>query len=125
MSRFLARWFVTSIALYAAVQLVPGINYEGGWVTLAGMALVFGLVNAIVRPILTLLSCPLVLLTMGLFILVINGSMLLLASRLASVFGVNFYVDGFAPAFWGALVVGVVSFFLNMFVRDDREPEEW
>jgi putative membrane protein len=125
MSKFLARWFVTSIALYAAVQLVPGITYEGGWVTLAGMALVFGLVNAIIRPILTLLSCPLILLTMGLFILVINGGMLLLASRLASVFGVNFYVDGFAPAFWGALVVSVVSFLLNMFVRDDRENEEW
>jgi putative membrane protein len=124
MSRFLARWLVTSIALYAAVQLVPGITYEGGWATLAGMALVFGLVNAIIRPILTLLSCPLILLTMGLFILVINGGMLLLASRLAGVFGVNFYVDGFGPAFWGALVVGVVSFLLNMFVRDDREHEE-
>jgi len=124
MSKFLARWFVTSIALYAAVQLVPGITYEGGWTTLAGMALVFGLVNAIIRPVLTLLSCPLILLTMGLFILVINGGMLLLASRLASVFAVNFYVDGFGPAFWGALVVSVVSFFLNMFVRDDRQDED-
>jgi putative membrane protein len=124
MLKFLTRWFVTSIALYAAVQLVPGITYEGGWTTLAGMALVFGLVNAIVRPILTLLSCPLIVLTMGVFILIINGGMLLLASRLAGVFGVNFYVNGFAPAFWGALVVSVVSFFLNMFIRDDREHEE-
>jgi putative membrane protein len=125
MPRFLVRWLVTSIALYAAVQLVPGITYEGGWLTLAGMALVFGLMNAIVRPVLTLLSCPLILLTMGLFILVINGGMLLLASRLAGAFGVNFYVDGFGPAFWGALVVGAVSFFLNMFIRDEREHEDW
>jgi putative membrane protein len=64
------------------------------------------------------------MLTMGVFILVINGGMLLLASRLAGVFGVNFYVDGFGPALWGALVVSVASFFLNMFVRDDREDEE-
>jgi putative membrane protein len=125
MPRFLARWFVTSIALFAAVQLVPGITYEGGWITLAGMALLFGLVNAIVRPILTILSCPLIVLTMGVFILVINGGMLLLASRLAGLFGVNFYVDGFGAAFWGALVVSVVSFVLNVFVRDDREHEEW
>ena len=124
MSRFLARWLATSIALYAAVQLVPGISYEGGWTTLAAMALVFGLVNAFVRPVLTLLSCPLILLTMGLFILVINGGMLLLASRLAGVFGVGFYVDGFGPAFLGALVVGVASFFLNTFIRDEREDEE-
>jgi putative membrane protein len=125
MPKFLARWFVTSVALYAAVQLVPGITYEGGWTTLAAMALVFGLVNAVVRPFLAFLSCPLILFTMGLFILVINGGMLLLASRLASVFGVNFYVDGFGPAFWGALVVSAVSFLLNMFVRDEREHEEW
>ncbi len=124
MSRFLARWLATSIALYAAVQLVPGISYEGGWTTLAAMALVFGLVNAFVRPVLTLLSCPLILLTMGLFILVINGGMLLLASRLASVFGVGFYVDGFGPAFLGALVVSVASFFLNTFIKDEQEDEE-
>jgi len=125
MPRFLARWLVTSIALYAAVQLVPGITYEGGWTTLAAMALLFGLVNAIVRPLLAFLSCPLILLTMGLFLLVINGGMLLLASRLAGVFGINFYVDGFGPAFWGALVVSAVSFLLSMFVREDRNHEDW
>ena len=121
MRKFLLRWLITALALYAAVQLVPGIDYEGGWTTLAGMALVFGFVNAIVRPILTLLSCPLILLTLGLFTLVINGAMLLLAVRLAELFDVSFYVRGFWPAFWGALVISVVSFFMNLFIGEEHE----
>jgi putative membrane protein len=112
---------MTAIALYAAVRLVPGITYDGDWTTLAGMALVFGLVNALVRPLLTLLSCPLILLTLGLFTLVINGAMLLLAARLAELFDVSFYVRGFWPAFWGALVISVVSFFMNLFIREEHE----
>jgi putative membrane protein len=121
MSKFLLRWLVAAIALYAAVRLVPGIAYDGDWTTLAGMALLFGLVNAFVRPFLTLMSCPLIIMTMGVFLLVINGFLMLLAARLAAVFGVGFYVDGFGAAFWGALVVSVVSFFLNLFLRDDGE----
>jgi putative membrane protein len=120
-SKFLMRWLIAAIALYAAVQLVPGITYEGGWGTLAGMALIFGLVNAFVRPILALMSCPLIIVTMGLFLLVINGAMLLLSTRLAAVFGVNFFVEGFGSAFLGALVVSVVSFLMNMFVADEEE----
>ena len=119
MRRFLLRLLVTAIALYAAVRLVPGITYEGGWQTLAAMALIFGLVNATVRPILTLLSCPLIILTMGLFILVINGAMLLLATRLADVFGVTFYVQGFGSALWGALVISIVSFLMNVLIREE------
>jgi putative membrane protein len=121
MPKFLVRWFIAAVALYAAVRLVPGLSYEGGWQTLAGMALLFGLVNACVRPILGLLSCPLIILTMGIFLLVLNGLMLLLAARLASVFGVPFYVESFGAAFWGALVVSVASFVLNLFFRDEEE----
>jgi putative membrane protein len=124
MPKFVVRWFVASVALYAAVRLVPGLSYEGGWPTLAGMALIFGLVNAFVRPILGLLSCPLIILTLGVFLLVINGFMLLLASRLAAVFGVPFYVEGFGSAFLGALVVSAASFLLNLFIKDEEEREE-
>jgi putative membrane protein len=124
MPKFLVRWFIAALALYAAVRLVPGISYEGGWPTLAGMALLFGLVNAFVRPVLGLLSCPLIILTMGIFLLVLNGSMLLLAARLASVFGVPFYVEGFGAAFWGALVVSLASFVLNLFFREEDEEED-
>ena len=121
MPKFLVRWFVAAIALYAAVKLVPGISYDGGWATLAAMALLFGLVNAFVRPILTFLSCPLIIMTLGVFLLVINGLMLLVASRLAALFGVGFYVDSFGSAFWGALVVSIASFVLNLFLRDEDE----
>jgi len=124
MSKFLLRWFVASVALFVAVRLVPGITYEGGWQTLAGMALIFGLVNAIVRPILALMSCPLIILTMGVFLLVINGAMLLLASRLASILEVDFYVMGFGSAFLGALVVSVVSFLMNLFIGNEEEDKE-
>jgi putative membrane protein len=121
MGKFLLRLLITALALYAAVQLVPGIAYDGNWTTLAGMALAFGLVNALVRPFLTLLSCPLILLTLGLFTLVINAAMLLLATRLADLVGVRFYVNGFAAAFWGALVISVVSFLMNLIMRDEHE----
>ena len=121
MPKFLVRWFVAAVALYAAVQLVPGISYDGAWTTLAGVALIFGLVNAFVRPILGILSCPLIILSMGVFLLVINGAMLMLASRLAEVFEISFYVDGFGAAFWGALVVSIVSFFLGIFFREEDQ----
>jgi putative membrane protein len=124
MNKFVLRWLITGIALYAAVQLVPGITYEGGWTTLAGMALIVGLLNAFVRPLLALMSCPLIIVTMGLFILVLNAAVFLLAARLASVFGVSFFVSGFGSAFWGALVVGIVSFFMNLWVRDKEEEED-
>jgi putative membrane protein len=120
MRKFLLHWLVVAIALYAAVRLVPtGIAYDGGWETLAAMALIFGLVNAIIRPILVVLTCPLQILTLGLFTLVLNGAMLLLASRLAESLGVGFYVRNFGAAFWGALVVSVVSFVLNVLGSDD------
>ncbi len=121
MRRFLLRLLVTAIALYVAVQLVPGITYEGSWQALAAMALILGLVNATVRPILSFLTCPLIILTMGLFILVINGAMLLLATHLARILGVSFYVQGFSSAFWGALVISIVSFLMNLLIAGENE----
>jgi len=124
MNRFVARLLVTSLALYAAVQLVPGITYEGGWPVLVGMAIVFGIVNAVVRPILSFLTCPLIVLTMGVFILVINACMLLMAARLARVLAVSFYVQGFGAAFWGAIVISIVSFLMNVFIADEDEHRD-
>jgi len=124
MSKFLVRLLVTSFALYVAVQLVPGITYEGGWTVLVGMAIIFGLVNAVVRPILSFLTCPLIVLTMGVFILVINASMLLMATRLGRVLAVSFYVDGFGAAFWGGVVISIVSFFMFLFIADKDEEKD-
>jgi putative membrane protein len=95
--KLLIRWVISGLALFVAAWLVPGIAVEGdGWVVYAVMAVILGLVNAIVRPLLKLLTCPLILLTLGLFVLVINGITLWLASSLAvNWFNVGFYVDGF------------------------------
>jgi len=112
------------VALYVAAELVPGIYADGGWPVLVFMALIFGLVNALIRPILKFLTCPLIMLTLGLFTLVINALMLQLASWLGRQFGLGFYVAGFWPAFWGALVISVVSFVLTMLIGDEGEDKK-
>jgi putative membrane protein len=119
--KLLIRWVISALALFAAAWLVPGIRVEGtAWVIYAVMAVILGLVNAIVRPLLKLLTCPLILLTLGLFVLVINGLTLWLASSVAvNWFNVGFYVDGFWPAFLGALIVSVVTVILSALVRED------
>ena len=112
-------WVINAVALAAAAYLVPGIDILGepAWATLAAMAVLFGLVNALIRPILKLLTCPLIILTLGLFTLVVNGLMLWLASWLGGHFDVGFEVGGFWPAFWGALVISITSFFLSLVLR--------
>jgi len=120
--KLLIRWVIASLALFAAAWLVPGIRIEGtAWVVYAVMAVVLGLINAIVRPLLKLLTCPLILLTLGLFILVVNGITLWLASAIAvKWFHVGFYVDGFWSAFLGALIVSVVTVILSALVKEDE-----
>ena len=121
--KLLIRWVITGLSLFVAAWLVPGIRVDdaNAWVAVAVMAIILGLVNAIVRPVLTLLSCPLIILTLGLFVLVINGLTLWLASTIAvSWFGIGFYVDGFWAAFLGALIVSIVSVILSTFVKDDE-----
>ena len=121
--RFLIRLVITAIALWAAVALVSGITFTGSWVSLLLVALIFGVVNAIVRPLLKLLTCPLVLITLGLFIFVINALMLWLTSALSVSLGLGFHVASFASAFWGALVVSIVSVLLSIFVPDEGGGE--
>ena len=123
--KLLIRWLVTSIALVVAAWIVPGIRVQSdSWKVFAAMAVILGLVNAIIRPILKVLSCPLIILTLGLFVLVINGITLLLASWIArNWFGVGFYVDGFLPAFLGALIVSLVSVALTALLGEDGKSE--
>jgi putative membrane protein len=119
--RFLLRLAITAAALYAAVVLVNGIDHTGPWYHLLLVALVFGVVNAIVRPLLVAMTCPLIVITLGLFALVLNALMLWLTSALSSSLGLQFHVSGFWPAFIGGLVVGIVSAVLNIFVKDRDE----
>jgi putative membrane protein len=119
--RFLIRWLINAAALWVAVQIVPGVVYHGDWTYLLLVALVFGLLNALLRPLLTVLTCPLLILTLGLFTFVINALILLLTSAIARSLGVGFHVAGFWAAFWGALVVSIVSVLLSLFVRETSE----
>ncbi len=124
--KLVIRWVIMALALFAAAWVVPGIHVddERGWIVYAAMAVILSLANAFVRPLLSLLTCPLILLTLGIFTWVINAVTLLIASALATdIFKVGFYVDGFWPAFWGAIIVSVVSVVLNAVVHDDDEAE--
>ena len=124
MSRLLIRWIINAIALWVAIQIVPGLEYtsESG-LSLLLIALIFGLVNALVRPLLVLLTCPLIVVTMGLFLLLINALMLSLTEWLSGIFDLGLVIDGFWPTFWGAVVISVVSGVINLLVKDDREAE--
>jgi putative membrane protein len=119
--RLLIRWVITAVSLWAAVLIVPGIQHEGSIWSLFIVAAIFGLVNALVRPFVLLLSCPLVALTLGLFVLIINGLMLSLTIWLSSFFDLGFTSDGFWPTFLGALVISIVSGLLSIFLPDERE----
>ena len=116
--KFLMRILITAVALWVATRLLSGITYHGNWLGLAGVALVFGVVNSFVRPILTVLAFPLLIVTLGLFTFVLNAVMLMLTSALSSRLGIDFHVAGFWAAFWGAIVVGIVSFMLSIFLPD-------
>lgn len=118
MRPLLIRWLINTLALYAAVRLLPGLHYDGGPLGLLAVAAIFGIVNSTLRPILTILTCPLVLVTLGLFALVINALMLLFTSWLSTQFDLRFHVDGFWPAFWGGLLIGLVSAVLSVMVGE-------
>jgi len=119
--KLLLRWIITTLSLFVAAALVPGIRVgHDAWSAFAVMAIILGLINAVVRPVLKLLSCPLIILTLGLFSLVINGVTLWLASAIAvDWFHVGFYVDGFLPAFLGAIIVSLVSVILTAIFREE------
>ena len=121
---FVLRLLINAVALWAAVRFINGITYEGTWVGLLGVALVFGILNAIVRPILYLLTCPLVFLTLGLFVFVLNGVMLWLTSALSDSLGLAFHVDGLVPAILGALVISIVSAVLSIFLPDSKAEDK-
>jgi putative membrane protein len=114
------RLLINAGALWVAMQIVPGISFAGDWRRLLIVALVFGVLNACVRPVLLILSIPLLIVTLGLFTLVLNAFMLWLTSEASEVLGLNFHVAGFWAALLGSLVVSIVSFGLSMFVTSER-----
>ena len=120
--RLLIRWAISALSLFAAAWLVPGIHVDDsrGWVVYAVMAVVLSLVNALVRPLLKLLTCPLILLTLGLFTLVINGAMF----WLASVISPAFQVQNLWAAILASVVVSVISALLSVLLGVNRKEED-
>jgi putative membrane protein len=114
----LIRLLINAAALWVATRIVPGVSYQGDGVMLIVVALVFGVLNVAVKPILFVLTLPFWLVTLGLFTFVLNAIMLWLTGRLSSALGLGFHVNGFAAAFFGALVVTLVSFALSAFVAE-------
>lgn len=115
---FTLRLLVNAAALWVATRIVPGVTFTGGWLAFFGVTLTFGVVNTIVRPVAWLFSLPFILFTLGLFLLVVNGLMLWLTSAVSGSLGLGFHVSGFWSAFFGALVVSVVSAALSLVVKD-------
>jgi putative membrane protein len=108
-----------TIALWAAISFVPGIHpTDTGWVPIVILALIFGLINAFLRPLLMMLTCPLILLTLGFGTLFVNTLLFWLAGVVGDYFGVGFTVDSFWAAFFGALVVSIVSTVMAMILPD-------
>lgn len=125
MLRLLLRLAVNAIALWVAVELVPGLTYTSeSYVSLLVIALIFGLVNALVRPILVLLTCPLIVLTLGLFILIVNGVLLSITVWLSGVFDLGLSSDSFVSTLLGALIISVVSGVINLLIKEERESEQ-
>jgi putative membrane protein len=127
MRKLILRWGIAAVGIYAAMRFIPGIRVDGGIGVYLGVALIMGLVNALISPIVKVLTCPLILLTLGLFTLVINGLMFWLTAALAAALGLGFAIDSFGDAVLGAFVVSLVSFALSALIgvnRDERRERD-
>lgn len=119
MLKLIVRLIINAVAIWAAAELVDGITLVEEPVSLALVALIFGLVNALIKPVAVVLGFPFIILTLGLFTLVINAGLLGLTAWLTDALA----VAGFWPALWGSLVVSLVSWFLGVFLSDDDKKK--
>ena len=121
MTKFILRWAINAIALYLAVLLLPGIDLGSNLVSILWLALIFGLINALFRPLLQFLTCPLIILTLGLFTLVINTFLFWLTSVIGQSFGLELIIND--PVWWnaflGGLIVTLVSVAMTMILKDE------
>ena len=114
-----ARWLILAIAVWVSAEIVEGIHYDG-WGSVLVVAAILGLLNLYVRPAFALLALPLTILTLGVFIIVINAILLGLAAWISDIFGADFSIDGAWPAFLGALIISLVSLLINRFIDVEK-----
>ena len=124
----LLRLVGNAIALYVASTLIDGIQFGAGgevdFGSLLAVTLIFGVINAIIKPVVKVVTCPAYLVTLGLFTFVVNALMLRLTSWLADLLNVDFRVDGFGAAFWGAIIISFVSFLLSLFISAESDDKD-
>ena len=121
---FIVRWLILSAAVWVAAWIVGGIHL-GGWQSTLIVGLILGLLNAVLRPLLVFISIPLLVLTLGLFSLIVNTAMLGLTAWIAGKFdSIDFAIDGFWDAFWGALIIAIVGWLLGLVVNPKRVARE-
>ncbi|OQY44851.1 MAG: hypothetical protein B6242_11785 [Anaerolineaceae bacterium 4572_78] len=120
MVKLIIRWVISAVAIWITTSIMPGIAVHGGVETYLLIAVVLGLVNALVRPVIMLLTCPFVILTLGLFTLIVNTMMLLLTAW----FIPTFDIKGFWYAFFASLVISIVTGILSVFVSDDKNDDD-
>jgi putative membrane protein len=119
MTKFILRWAINAAAIFLAIRFVPGIALAGSLLGVVWLALILGLINAFLRPLLKLLTCPLIILTLGLFTLLINTFLFWLMGQIGNMVGIPITIDGFLPAFLGGLVVTVVSVLLSLILKEE------
>ena len=124
MRKFIIRWLINTVALYTAVYLLNGNGItpqSENWLSFIWLALIFGLINAILKPILVVAGCPFIIVTLGLGMLLINTLLFYLAGLIGLNFGVGFTVENFWAALLGALIVSIVGFVLGIIFKDEKK----
>jgi putative membrane protein len=112
--RYVLQWLITSLAIFAAFSLVPGITFTGNGYEIGIIAMIYSVINLLIRPVLTLITCPMIILTLGMFTVIINGVLLLITADLAKYFGIDFQIETFFTALIGAVVISLTTFVLNL-----------
>jgi putative membrane protein len=113
MAYIILRVMINALSIVVAVKLVEGITFSGQWWKMIIIGAIFGLVNSLIKPIVTLFTFPFIILTLGIFTLIINTLMLIITSHFSESLDLGLQIKGFWPAFWGAIIVSVVSMFLS------------
>jgi putative membrane protein len=130
MSYTILKVMINALSIVIAVKLVDGLMFTGEWWKMIIVGAVFGIVNSIIKPVVLFFTFPFIILTLGLFTLVINTLMLALTASLSDTFNLGFHIRGFWPAFWGAIIVSVVSMLLSWItglkrIRHYRDTDKW
>jgi putative membrane protein len=113
MAYLILRIMINALSIAAAIWIVDGITFTGAWWKMIIIGMIFGIVNALLKPLTMLFTLPLIILTLGLFTLIVNALMLIVTATLSGPFNLGLQIEGFWSAVWGALIVSIVSMFLS------------